>query len=190
VRAALQHIIEDGHRAGQVIASVRALFGKERVAERTEFDLNDLLGHVLASAHGEMENHLISLQRDLHDGLPRVLGDRVLLQQAFLNLITNAIEAMAAVSNRPRALSVTSGTHGAEQVLVKVTDSGTGIDPGDTDRIFDAFFTTKPNGMGMGLAISRSIVESHDGRLWASAAAPHGSIFHLLLPRADAVGGR
>jgi PAS domain S-box-containing protein len=190
VRAALQHIIEDGHRAGQVIASVRALFGKERVAERTEFDLNDLLGHVLASAHGEMENHLISLQRDLHDGLPRVLGDRVLLQQAFLNLITNAIEAMAAVSNRPRALSVTSGTHGAEQVLVKVTDSGTGIDPGDTDRIFDAFFTTKPNGMGMGLAISRSIVESHDGRLWASAAAPHGSIFHLLLPRADSVGGR
>jgi PAS domain S-box-containing protein len=188
VRAALQRIVEDGHRAGHVIASVRALFGKERVAERSEFDLNDLLGHVLASTQGEMENQLISLQSDMHDGLPRVLGDRVLLQQVFLNLITNAIEAMAAVSNRPRALSVTSETHGADQVLVKVKDSGTGIDPSDSDRIFDAFFTTKLTGMGMGLCISRSIVEAHDGRLWASAAVPHGSTFHVLLPRADTVG--
>ena len=99
VRSALQYIVEDGHRAGHVIASVRALFGKERVAERTELDLKDLLGHVLASAHAEMENNLVSLQADLSNGLPRVLGDRVLLQQVFLNLIMNAIEAMAAVSN-------------------------------------------------------------------------------------------
>jgi PAS domain S-box-containing protein len=190
VRAALKQIIDDGHRAGKVIAGVRALFGKDRVTERTEFDLNELLGHVLASAHGELENHLISLQNDLPDGLPRVLGDRVLLQQVFLNLITNAVEAMIAVSNRPRALAVSSETHGAHHLLVNLKDSGAGIDPGDMDRIFDAFFTTKPNGMGMGLSISRSIVETHGGRLWASAAVPHGSVFHVLLPGADAVAGQ
>jgi PAS domain S-box-containing protein len=189
VRAALQHVVADGHRAGQVIATVRASFGKERVAERTEFDLNDLLRHILASVQGELENHLIPLQIDLHDGLPRVLGDRVLLQQVFLNLITNAIEAMAAVANRPRTLAVASEAHAADQVLVTVTDSGAGIDPRDNDRIFDAFFTTKPNGMGMGLCVSRSIVEAHDGSVWASAAVPHGSIFHVLLPRADTVAG-
>jgi C4-dicarboxylate-specific signal transduction histidine kinase len=190
VRAALKRIVEDGHRAGQVIASVRALFGKERVTERTEVDLNDLLGQVLASVRGELENHLISLQTDLHDGLPRVLADRVQLHQVLLNLITNAIEAMAAISNRPRALSVSSETDGAHHLHVKLQDSGTGIAPGDADRIFDAFFTTRPNGMGMGLAISRSIVEAHGGRLWASAAVPHGSIFHVALPRADAADGR
>jgi PAS domain S-box-containing protein len=190
VQTGLKHIVDDGHRAGQVIASVRALFGKERVTERTEFDLNDLLGRVLASAQSEIENHLISLQIDLSNGLPRVLGDRVLLQQVFLNLTMNAIEAMAAVSNRPRALSVSSETDGGHQVLVRLTDSGTGIDPSDMDRIFDAFFTTKPNGMGMGLSISRSIVEAHGGRLWASAAVPHGSIFQVVLPKADTVGVR
>jgi PAS domain S-box-containing protein len=190
VRGALKQIVDDGHRAGQVIAGVRALFGKDRVTERTEFDLNELLGHVLASARGELENHLISLQSDLHDGIPRVLGDRVLLQQVFLNLITNAVEAIAAVSNRLRALAVSSEAHGAHHVLVKLQDSGAGIDPDDMDRIFDAFYTTKPNGMGMGLSISRSIVETHGGRLWASAAVPHGSVFHVLLPAADAVGGQ
>jgi PAS domain S-box-containing protein len=186
-RAALKHIVEDGHRAGQVIASVRALFGKERGTEKTELNLNDLLGHVLASVQSEMENHRISLQIDLNNGLPRVLGDRVQLQQVFLNLTMNAIEAMALVSNGPRALSVSSGTYGEHQMLVKLRDSGTGIDPSDLDRIFDAFFTTKPNALGMGLAISRSIVEAHGGRLWASAAVPHGSIFHVVLPITDGV---
>jgi PAS domain S-box-containing protein len=187
VREALMPIVEDGHRASQVIASVRAMFGKD-AGERTELDLNDLLRQVLTIAHGELESHLVSLQIDLVDRLPQVLGDRVPLQQVFLNLIMNAVEAMAAVSNRPRVLSASSEIDGTHQVLIKLKDSGVGIDPGDMGRIFDAFFTTKSNGMGMGLAICRSIVEAHGGRLSVSPAIPHGSIFHVALPRADMVG--
>jgi len=187
VRAGLMNIVEDGHRASQVIASIRAMFGKDG-GERTELDLNDLVRQVLAIAHGELESHLVSLQIDLFHRLPQILGDRVPLQQVFLNLIMNAIEAMAAVSNRPRVLSASSEIHGADHVLIKLQDSGAGIDANDMGRIFDAFFTTKSNGMGMGLAICRSIVEAHGGRLSASPAIPHGSIFHVVLPRADAVG--
>jgi PAS domain S-box-containing protein len=188
VRAALMPIVEDGHRASQVIASIRAMFGKDG-GEGTELEPNDILRQVLAIAHGELEGHLVSLQIDLSHTLPQILGDRVPLQQVFLNLIMNAIEAMSAVSNRPRVLSASSEIHGTHHVLIKLKDSGAGIDPNDMDRIFDAFFTTKSNGMGMGLAICRSIVEAHGGRLWASPAIPHGSIFHVVLPRADAVGG-
>jgi PAS domain S-box-containing protein len=187
VRAGLTNIVDDGHRAGQVIASIRAMFGKDG-GERTELDLNNLVRQVLTIAHGELETHLVSLQTDLFHRLPQVLGDRVLLQQVFLNLIMNAIETMAAVSSRPRVLSVSSEIHGAHHVLLKLKDSGAGIDPNDMGRIFDAFFTTKSNGMGLGLAICRSIVEAHGGRLSASPAMPHGSIFHVVLPRADAVG--
>jgi PAS domain S-box-containing protein len=189
VRAALIPIVEDGHRAGQVIASVRAMFGKD-AGDRTELDLNGLLRQVLAIAHGELESHLVSLQIDLADRLPQILGDRVPLQQVFLNLIMNAVEAMATVSNRPRVLSASSESDGTQHVLIKLQDSGAGIDPNDMGRIFEAFFTTKSNGMGMGLAICRSIVEAHGGRLWASAAIPHGSIFHVVLPGAIAAGGQ
>jgi len=189
VRAILKDIVEDGHRAGQVIASIRAMFGRDQ-GEKSELDLNDVVRQVLAVAHGEMESHLVSPRIELFDGLPRVLGDRILLQQVFLNLIVNAIEAMATVSNRPRVLSIDSEIDGTHHVLIRLKDSGTGIDSNDIGRVFDAFFTTKSNGMGMGLAICRSIVESHGGRLWASAAIPHGSIFHVVLPRADTVGGQ
>jgi C4-dicarboxylate-specific signal transduction histidine kinase len=189
VRGALMPIIEDGHRAGQVIASVRAMFGKD-AGERTELDLNALLRQVLAIAHGELESHLVSPQIDLADRLPQILGDRIPLQQVFLNLIMNAVEAMAAVSDRPRVLSVSSESDGTPHVLIKLQDSGAGIDPNEMGRIFEAFYTTKPNGMGMGLAICRSIVEAHGGRLWASAAIPHGSIFHVVLPGATAAGGQ
>jgi PAS domain S-box-containing protein len=187
IRAGLTNIVDDGHRAGQVIASIRAMFGKDG-GERTELDLNNLVRQVLTIAHGELETHLVSLQTDFFHRLPQVLGDRVLLQQVFLNLIMNAIETMAAVSNRPRVLSVSSEIHGAHHVLLKLKDSGAGIDPNDMGRIFDAFFTTKSSGMGLGLAICRSIVEAHGGLLSASPAIPHGSIFHVVLPRADAVG--
>jgi PAS domain S-box-containing protein len=189
VRAALMPIVADGHRASQVIASVRAMFGKEG-GERTELDLNELLRQVFTIAHGELESHLISLQIDMADRLPQVLGDRVPLQQVFLNLIMNAVEAMAAVSNRPRVLSASSEIDEAHRVLIKLKDSGAGIDPDDMGRIFDAFFTTKSHGMGLGLAICRSIVEAHGGRLWASAAIPHGSVFHVALPRANTNCGR
>jgi C4-dicarboxylate-specific signal transduction histidine kinase len=189
VRAALIPIVDDGYRASQVIASVRAMFGRD-AGERTEIDLNDLLRQVIAIAHGELESHLVSLQIDMGDRLPQVLGDRVPLQQVFLNLIMNAVEAMAAVSNRPRVLSASSEIDEAHRVLIKLKDSGAGIDPNDMGRIFDPFFTTKSNGMGLGLAICRSIVEAHGGRLWASAAIPHGSVFHVALPTASMTGGR
>jgi PAS domain S-box-containing protein len=184
VRAALTHIVEDSHRASQVIASVRAMFGKGH-GERTKLDLNDLMRQVLAMAHGELETNLVSPRIELLDNLPQVLGDRVSLQQVLLNVTMNAIEAMATISDRPRVLSASTELSGTDHVLIKLQDSGAGIDPVDMSRIFDAFFTTKPNGMGMGLAICRSIMEAHGGRLWASAAVPNGSIFHIALPRAD-----
>jgi PAS domain S-box-containing protein len=189
VRAGLTRIVEDAQRASQVIASVRAMFGKNS-GKKTELDLNDLVRQVLTMAHGELEGHLVSLQSDFLDNLPRVLGDRVPLQQVFINLIMNAIEAMAMVANRPRVLSASSEIDGAHHVLIKLKDSGAGIDSDDIGRIFDTFFTTKSNGMGMGLAICRSIVEAHGGRLWASAAIPHGAIFHVALPRADRMNGQ
>jgi signal transduction histidine kinase len=187
VRAELQSIVEDSSRASQVIASVRAMFGKDQ-GEKSELNLNALVRQVLAVAKGELERHLISLQVNLIDRLPEILGERVTLQQVILNLIMNAIEAMAEESNSQRVLSISSEVHGANHVALKLQDSGTGIDPIDIERIFDAFFTTKPNGMGMGLAICRSIVEAHSGRLWVSAAIPHGTIFHVVLPTADTVG--
>jgi PAS domain S-box-containing protein len=187
VRGGLQSIVEEAHRASQMIASVRAMFGKDR-DEKSALDVNEIVRQVLTVTHGEMESHLVSLQVDLTDGLPQILGNRVPLQQVFLNLIMNAIEAMAAVANRRRVLSVSSEIHETHQVAINVRDTGTGIDPIHMGRIFDAFFTTKSTGMGMGLAICRSIVEIHGGRLWASAATPHGSVFHVVLPRADTAG--
>ena len=189
VRAGLTHIVEDSHRASQVIAGIRAMFGKGR-SERSELDLNDLIRQVLTMAEGELETHLVSSRIDLLENLPQVLGDRVPLQQVFLNLIMNAVEAMAMVSNRPRLLSASTELSGTHHVLIKLQDSGAGIDPDDMTRIFDAFFTTKSNGMGLGLAICRSIVEAHGGRLWASNASPSGSIFHIALPRADMLKSR
>jgi C4-dicarboxylate-specific signal transduction histidine kinase len=188
-RAALQRIVEDSHRASQVITSVRAMFGKDR-GKKTTLNLNELIRQVLTIMHAEMESQRITPQIELSDGPSQVVGDRIPLQQVFLNLITNAIEAMTVVTDRSPLLLVTSEIHQTQYILIKVGDSGTGIDPNDLERIFDAFFTTKPNGMGMGLALCRSIVEAHGGRLWASAAIPHGSIFNVVLPRADAVGSR
>jgi signal transduction histidine kinase len=141
-------------------------------------------------AQGEFEAHRISVQIDFLASLPRVLGDRAPLLQVLLNLTVNAIEAMAAMSNRPRVLSASSEISGTHHVLIKLEDSGAGINPDDMSRIFEAFFTTKSHGMVMGLAICRSIGESHGGRVWASAAARNGSIFHVALPRADTMNGQ
>jgi C4-dicarboxylate-specific signal transduction histidine kinase len=169
-RAAFERIVDDGHRAAQVIASVRTIFGKDH-GEKTTLDLNELIRKVLTVVHAEMESQRISWRIELSDRFSQVLGDRVPLQQVVLNLIMNAIEAMAVVTDRPRLLSVVSESHDTQHLLIKVQDSGMGIDANDADRIFDAFFTTKPNGMGLGLAICRSIVEAHDGRLWGRNAA-------------------
>jgi signal transduction histidine kinase len=136
--------------------------------------------------HAEMDGLRILQRIELSDNPCPVVGDHVPLKQVLLNLITNAIEAMDVVTDRPRVLSVTSEIPEAQHILVKVQDSGNGIEPDHMDRIFEALFTTKPNGMGIGLALCRSIVEAHGGRLWASAAIPYGSIFNMVLPKADA----
>jgi PAS domain S-box-containing protein len=182
VRALLRRIVSDGHRASEVIVSIRSMFGKGAREKNSLVSVNDLLGDVLALVNGELESHQILLRTEMLDGLPLVMAERVQLQQVLLNLIMNAIEAMSSVADRERVLSVSSMACEADQVLITLKDSGTGIDPAHMDRIFDAFFTTKDRGMGMGLSICRSIVESHGGQLWASPHSPHGTIFHLKLP--------
>jgi signal transduction histidine kinase len=180
-RAALQRIVSDGHRAGAVIASIRAMFRKD-VRESAPVDLNDLIEDVLGHVRGELQIKGILVQIGLTKPLPLVLGHGGELQQVVLNLVRNAADAMALVSGRIRVLRVKSAIHDPAGVLVSVEDSGTGIDLKDIDRIFEAFFTTKTQGMGMGLSICRTIIEAHGGRLWASSDIDHGSVFNVQLP--------
>jgi PAS domain S-box-containing protein len=189
IRLIVKRMVDDGQRIGQVIASIRAMFVRNR-AEKTALNLDDLIGEVVTIVQGDLENQRISLSLDIQKSLPAISGDRVQLQQVVVNLIMNAIDSMSSVARRARALSVKARRHELHEVLIEVKDSGVGIGANDLGRIFDAFFTTKSNGMGMGLAICRSIVEAHGGRLWASAGAPHGSIFHVVLPSADGQGGQ
>ena len=187
VHAALKQINNDAHRASEVIQSVRSIF-KKTPQQGAAVDVNDVVLEVLALVQGELINYRILVKSDLPRQLPQVRADRVQLQQVILNLITNAVEAMSSVQDRSRVLSVASRTQDPGSVLITVQDTGPGIDPDRRDRIFDAFFSTKASGMGMGLFICRSIIESHGGRLWASAAEPHGAIFHLVLPIGDSGG--
>jgi PAS domain S-box-containing protein len=182
VRGALQRIVDDGLRTGDMIASIRAMFGKDR-REKTAVKPNDVIREVLALAHPELESHHVTLRTELSEA-PEIMADRVQLQQVLHNLIMNAAEAMEMVTDRARLLVVTSGGGEDGEVRITVEDSGSGIDPKDIDRIFHAFFTTKSHGMGMGLAICRSIIEAHGGQLWASPGNPHGAVFHVHLPKA------
>jgi signal transduction histidine kinase len=181
VRASLKRIVGDGHRASQVIGSIRAMFKKDS-QERADVSLNDLVHEVTALVQAEIQSRRVTLKTELLQELPPVVADRVQLRQVFLNLMVNAIEAMGSVTHRARLLLVKSEIHELDGVLITVQDSGIGIGPTETERIFDAFFTTKSDGMGMGLAISRSIIEAHGGRLWASPGTPHGSVFYFVLP--------
>jgi signal transduction histidine kinase len=181
VQEALEQIVKDGHRINDVIASVRAMFGTETAAAGL-VDVGAVTDEVLALVRGELESHEILLRKDMDGGLPEVRAERVQLQQVLLNLITNAIEAMSAVSGRERQLTITSVFDEQAGVKVTVEDTGGGIDPVHLDRIFDTFFTTKTHGMGLGLSICRSIIEAHGGRLWASSRSPFGTAFHLTLP--------
>jgi signal transduction histidine kinase len=135
--------------------------------------------------HGELQRNSIDLRTRFASELPLIPADRVQLQQVILNLIVNAIEAMSGVDNRPRELVVGSGTGDANEVFVEVRDSGPGLDPANLDRLFDSFYTTKSDGMGMGLSISRSIIEAHGGRLRATPNGPHGAVFRITLPVED-----
>ena len=145
--------------------------------------MNEVIRDVLALTHRELITGCVTTRIELATDLPKVVGDRVQLQQVIVNLVMNAIDAMLTINDRPRTLLVKSVRH-EEGVLVEVQDSGKGLDPEQASRIFESFFTTKPDGIGMGLSISRSIVEAHGGRLWATPGSSDGAVFQLILPKA------
>ncbi len=180
LRRALEGIVSDGTRASAVLARIRAFIKKE-TAEKNLLDINEVIQEVLVLAGRELDENQVLLDRQLTADLPFVFADRVQLQQVLLNLIMNSIEALAAVIDRPRLLWVQSRIDESGDVFVAVSDSGTGFDL-EVDRIFTPFFTTKAKGMGMGLSISRSLVENHGGRLWATPNSPHGAVFSIALP--------
>ena len=181
VREALKCIVSDGHRASQLIGTIRSMFKKDG-QKRAPVDITQLLQEALGLMQAELQNQRVSLQSELEPQPIQVLGDRVQLQQVVINLITNAIDALGSVTEHPRVLRVRSETNEPDAVVVTVEDSGAGIDPNSTERIFDTFYTTKSHGMGIGLAISRSIVEAHGGRISASPGNPHGAVFQVVLP--------
>jgi PAS domain S-box-containing protein len=180
-RRSVEWIIDDGNRASEVIRRVRALANKTEI-EKVSLDANDLIRDVIALVQRELMNHKVSLQMELAHALPKILGDRVQLQQVMINLVMNGIEAMQSVKDRSRQLLIRSRQDEPRQVLVSVTDCGVGISAENADRLFDPFFTTKSGGMGMGLSICRSIMEAHGGRLWVTANVPHGATFQFTVP--------
>jgi len=180
LRRALEEIVADGTRASAVVARIRGFIKKEP-AEKNRLDMNDVIQEVLALADRELYENRVRLVRQLTKDLPLVLADRVQMQQVLLNLIMNGIEAMIAVTDQPRSLWVESRVDESGDILVAVRDSGAGLGS-QADRVFTPFFTTKANGMGMGLSISRSLVENHGGRLWATPNFPNGAVFYFTLP--------
>lgn len=180
-RHAVERIVRDGQRASEVIGRVRALV-KQAPERKDWLQINDVIEEVLALARSEMQRSRVALETRLARDLPAVCADRVQLQQVILNLLINAAEAMSADGDGARELVVRSEKDPAPAVLVAVQDSGPGIEPENCERLFTAFYTTKPQGMGMGLAISRSIIEAHGGKLWAARNAPRGAIFQFTLP--------
>jgi C4-dicarboxylate-specific signal transduction histidine kinase len=181
-REAIKRIIRDGSRAGQVIARIRALSQKTRAAK--EFlDINEAIEEIVVLTGAELRRSQVVLQMDLALGLPLVVGDRVQLQQVVMNLILNGVEAMRNVAVHERNLLIRTEHGEGDEVRVALRDSGIGIDPKAQEQIFDAFYTTKPAGLGMGLAISRSIVENHGGHLWAAPNEGPGATFYFTLRR-------
>ena len=178
-RDALDQIESAGHRAGEIITSLRGMFKKETQA-RNPIDINKLIFAVLAIVRYELQKHEVELRTELDESLPALEGDRVQLQQVVLNLVMNAIEAMQLVA--PRILSIRSCVSKPNFVHVAVEDTGTGIDPSNHDRIFNPMFTTKERGMGIGLSVCHSIIESHNGRIWVARGIDKGSIFQFELP--------
>jgi len=183
-REALLRIVRDGKRASDVITRIRTLVQKTD-PEKTRLDINQTVQEVVLLMHNEAVRKGVTLRIDLAADVPPVLGDRVQLQQVILNLVMNGIEAMNTVADRPREMVIRSSAQASDNVLLAVQDSGIGIDPRNLDKIFDTFYTTKPQGMGMGLAISRSIVENHGGKLWAVPNDGPGATFQFTLLKED-----
>ena len=181
---ALKNVVSEAGRAGEIIKNLRAMFKRDS-QDKTHLDINKVIEEVLLLAPGELQRRNVFVDLELNSNLPPVLADRVQLQQVFLNLIMNAIDAMASVQDRPRDLRIRSKVYESSGVQVSFEDTGAGIDPANIERIFDVFFTTKSDGMGMGLAICKSIIDAHGGRINASNGQPHGSTFHIVLPSGD-----
>ena len=180
VRSAMERMIRDGKRASQVVERLRAL-ARKAPAQTTLLDLNEVITEGIALVQREIQSHRVVLELDLARDLPPVLAGRVELQQVVINLMMNGMQAMDPVTDRPRRLVVRSFAQ-AEEVVVSVSDSGIGVDPENMGHLFNAFFTTRANGMGMGLSIGRSIIESYGGRIWASSNDDAGTTFQFALP--------
>lgn len=181
-RETARRTIRDGNRASEVITRLRALFGKKSTLSEL-LDLNDAAREVIALLLAELQQRRVILRQELADRLPLVRGDRVQLQQVILNLVRNATDSLSAVEDRPRQVVIRTGPDGEERVFLAVRDSGVGFDPGAAEKLFEAFHTTKTEGMGIGLSVSRSIIESHHGRLWASLNDGPGATFSFSIPR-------
>ena len=180
-------IVADGQRAADTITRIRAL-AQNAPAQKDWLDLNATIRDVLALARSEVHRHGVVVETQLAAAVPRIRGDRIQFQQVLLNLLMNAIEALSGVGDGPRVLVVRSAPEAVSGVRVTVRDSGPGLDPQQLDRLFEAFYTTKPQGLGLGLAISRRIIEAHGGRLWATANVPHGAVFQFTVPRGSEEG--
>jgi C4-dicarboxylate-specific signal transduction histidine kinase len=185
-RETARRTIRDGHRAADVITQLRALFSKKDVTIEA-INLNEAAQEVIALSLGELQRNRVILRSELTDGLPLVAGDRVQLQQVILNLVRNASDAMKEVDDRPRHLLIRTEPDEGDQVRLTVRDVGTGFDPEVMNKLFDAFYTTKADGMGIGLSVCRSIIASHHGRLWAKLNEGPGATFSFSVPRAVAV---
>jgi PAS domain S-box-containing protein len=180
-RRALERIVNDGRRAGAIIQRIRALM-KRQAPRKGWLDVNETIREVIALAQYELQRNDVVLETRFSESLPRIRGDRVQCQQVLLNLIVNAIEAMSEIRKRRRELTLVSATDGPVGVRIEVRDTGTGVDPERATHLFEPFYTTKSAGLGVGLSISRSIIEAHGGRLWAGANTPHGAVFCIWIP--------
>ncbi|HUA59942.1 MAG TPA: ATP-binding protein [Verrucomicrobiae bacterium] len=180
-RASVDRIIQSATQASEIVQRIRALF-KKTTASAASVDVNAVIQDTMSLLRHQTQRHNISLRMDLDPGVPSIPADRVQLQQVILNLVMNAIESTASVDDEPKRLLVQSSLDNPEEIRVSVADTGPGFDRMHADRLFAPFFTTKPQGIGMGLSISRSIVEAHGGRLWAENNQPRGAVFHFVLP--------
>jgi signal transduction histidine kinase len=180
--SALKDIESDSRRANQILQDIRALFGK-RDPDQERIDLNETILATLRALRGALDEHGVSVRSALNPDVPHIVGHRGQLQEVIINLLQNAMEAMDAIRDDGRVLTVRTSRDGDNTILVEIEDTGPGIDAKSLDKVFDAFVTTKPGGMGLGLAICRMIIDRHGGRLSASPAHPRGAVFRVVLPQ-------